>query len=118
MRNKFDFLVGQIKENADVLIITETKRDELFPVGQFTILGFCHFRKDCNQWGEGLMVFLREDIPTKLLSISQEPVERILIELNFLKKKWLLFSGIAINISQFLEIARRNLDLYSADYVI
>lgn len=88
LRNKFGLLVDQTKGNVDVLVISETKLDESFPAGQFTIPYFSSpFCRDCNQWGGGLTVFLREDIPTKLLSIEQEPVEGILIELNFLKKK-------------------------------
>ena len=40
LRNKFDTPVHQIKENVDVLVISETKLDESFPKGQFKIPGF------------------------------------------------------------------------------
>ena len=40
LRNKFDALGDQIKENVDLLVISETKLDESFPEGQFKIPGF------------------------------------------------------------------------------
>ena len=33
LRNKFDLLTYLIKNNIDILIITETKLDEIFPLG-------------------------------------------------------------------------------------
>ena len=69
LRNKFDSLVDQIKGNVDILVISETKLDESFPVGQFKILGFATpFRRDRNEFGGGIMVFVREDIPAKQIS--------------------------------------------------
>ena len=37
LRNKFDFLVTQVKGYIDILMISETKLDESFPIGQFLI---------------------------------------------------------------------------------
>ena len=53
LTNKFDTLVDQIKGNVDILVISETKLDESFPVGQFKIPGFkTPFRRDRNEhWG-------------------------------------------------------------------
>ena len=39
LRNKFDFLVTQVKGYIDILMISETKLDESFPIGQFLIDG-------------------------------------------------------------------------------
>ena len=33
IRNKFDFLAQQVKGNIDILMISETKLNESFPVG-------------------------------------------------------------------------------------
>ena len=33
LRNKFDLITYQIKGNIDILMITETKLDESFPIG-------------------------------------------------------------------------------------
>ena len=42
---------------------------------QFRFPGFvAPFRKDCNSFGGGIMVFIREDIPSKLISLEPEPV--------------------------------------------
>ena len=120
LRNKFDTLVHQIKGNVDVLVISETKLDESFPEGQFKIPGFATpFRRDRNEFGGGIMVFAREDIPSKLISKETLDIEGIFIELNFRKKKWLLSCSYNPNkntITDHLEILRRNLDLYSAHY--
>ena len=40
LRNKFELLTEKIKENVDMLLISETKIDENFPDSQFKIDGF------------------------------------------------------------------------------
>ena len=94
--------------------------DESFPVDQFKIPGFAtSFRRDRNEHGGGIMVFVREDISSKLISDETLCIEEMFIELNFRKKKWLLCCSYNPNkntISDNLEILRRNLDLYSAQY--
>ena len=40
--------------------------------------------------GSGLMLFVREDIPSNLLTIEEKPVERFYIELNLRNSKWLV----------------------------
>ena len=50
-------------------MVFETKLDDNFPEGQFLIEGFhSPFRFDRNRNGGGIMIYLREDIPAKLLS--------------------------------------------------
>ena len=39
LRNEFDLLTYQIKDNIGMLMITETKLDESFSIGQFFING-------------------------------------------------------------------------------
>ena len=47
IRNKFDQLKTIIKDNVDILILTETKIDASFPEAQFNIDGYCKpFRLD------------------------------------------------------------------------
>ena len=43
IRNKFEFLATQVKGKIDVLMISETKTDEIFPKGNFLIEGFSIF---------------------------------------------------------------------------
>ena len=40
LRNNFDGLIGQITDNVDILMVSETKLDVSFPVSQFVIEGF------------------------------------------------------------------------------
>ena len=69
LRNKFDAFVDQIKGNVDILLISETKLDESFLEGRFKIPGFTSLlRPDRNEFGGGIMVFVREDIPSKVIS--------------------------------------------------
>ena len=76
---------------TDVLVISETKLDESFPVSQFWIPGYASpLHLDRDQHGEGIMVFIREDIPAKFLSTDTKPMEGSYIEVNFHKRKWLL----------------------------
>ena len=80
----------------DILIITETKLNDTFPVSQFHIDEFSKpYRLDRNRSGGGVIIYVREDIPSKILSKHVLPteIEALFIELNFRKCKWLL-SGI------------------------
>ena len=61
------------------------------PIDQFEIPGFSTpSRRGRDQYGEGLLVFVREDIPTKHLSSENTPIEGTYVELNLRKKNWLL----------------------------
>ena len=91
IRNKFDSLADIIKDNIDILMISETKVDDSFPHGQFFLDGFgTPFRQDRNGNGGGIMLFIRNDIPAKVGSTDGRPIERFYAELNFRNKKWLL----------------------------
>ena len=80
LRKKSDLLTEQVKTNVDVLVISETTVDSSFPV-VISVAGFCTpFRKDRDQFGGGIMVFVREDIPSKLLSLEAPPIESLYIE--------------------------------------
>ena len=88
LKNKFDVIVDQIKGNVDIFVISETKLDESFPVGQFKIPGFTKpFRRNRNEHGGGIMVFVSKDISSKLISDETLCIEGMFIELNFRKKK-------------------------------
>ena len=65
IRSKFTCLKELISANIDVLVIEETKLDEAFPERAFMIPGHKkQFRKDRNSQGGGIMVFIRDDIPS------------------------------------------------------
>ena len=74
-------------------MISETKVDNSVPDGQFFLDGFgTPFRLDRNRNGGGIMLFIRNDIPAKVVSTDDRPIESFYVELNFRKKKWLLNS--------------------------
>ena len=75
-------------------MITETKLDGTFPLGQFYVEVFnMPYRLDRNRNGGGVIIYVREDIPSKTLEKHKLPqdVEDMFVELNFRKIKWLLF---------------------------
>ena len=115
LRNKVDALLGQMKGSVHILLISETKLNESFPVGQFKITNFTSpFRGDWKEFGGRIMVFVREDIPSKVISKETLSIEGMFLELKFRKKKWLLSCSCNPNfntITDYLEILRRNLDL-------
>ena len=81
IRNKFDFLADVIKDNIDInidniLMISETKVDHSFSVGQFLSDGFgTPFRLDRNRNSGGIMLFIRNDIPAKVFSTDDRSTE-------------------------------------------
>ena len=53
----------------DILIILETKLDNEFPVSQFHIEGYSKpCRLDRNRNGDGMIVYVRKDIPSRMLT--------------------------------------------------
>ena len=94
IRNKFDSLSSMIENNADVLLISETKLDDSFLSGQFKICGFSMpYRYDRNSMGGGLLLYVRDDIRTKLLKHDfGTNIENLSVEINVRKRKW-FFNG-------------------------
>ena len=65
------------------------------------------------------MLFVREDIPSKLLSVENSPTEAFFIEIDLRKKKWLFscsYNPNRENIENHLETLSKNLALYSSSY--
>ena len=93
LRNKFQSLVEITHGNIDVLILTETKLDHTFPENQFVIPGYKKpYRLDRNKDGGGVMIYVREDIPSDILLKHKLPknIEAIFIEINLRKNRILL----------------------------
>ena len=92
--NKFDQLREIVLKYVDVVVITETKLDDTFLTSQFLITGFsAPHRLERNRNGIGIMIFIRDDIPSRMLTkhVFPDDIEGLYIELNFRKAKWLLF---------------------------
>ena len=72
--SKFNQLKELVLKHVDILVICETKLDETFPSSQFHMDGFSlPYRLDRNRNGKGVMIFVREDIPSKLLTKHNFP---------------------------------------------
>ena len=68
LRNKFEQLSTMIDGNIDIFMISETKLDKTFPAAQFYLQVFCDsYRFDRNRNGGGIMLYIREDIPSRLI---------------------------------------------------
>ena len=92
IRNKFEALKFIIDNNIDIFLISETKLDYSFSTAQFLIKGFsAPYSFDRNSKGGGLLFYIREDIPSKILTYSSNcDIETLLVEINLRKRKWLL----------------------------
>ena len=90
IRNKIELLSGAVLGNIDILIIFETKIEMPFLTSQFVIQGFAaSFRLEKINTGKGILVFVRNDIPSKLLNISYVSSNTgcLVIEVNLRKTK-------------------------------
>ena len=92
LASKFDEFKLVVNEIFDNLVITETKLDKTFPTSQFYIEGFPMPYMDRNRNGGGIIICIREHIPTKILTKRnlRQDIEGIFLEINFRKSNWLL----------------------------
>ena len=91
IRYKFDQLKFLIQDKIDILILQETKIDHTFPVNRFMMDGYSPpFRRDRTCMGGGILVYIKDNIPAKILNVS-ETIEGMFIELSLKCNKWLLF---------------------------
>ena len=120
--NKFEQLKKLMKDNIDILVITETKIDDSFTTAQLMIDGYSKpYRKDRDVHGGGILIYVRENILSKELDKHSFPcdVEGIFIELNFRTTKWLLL-GTYHPPSQthdyYFDYLERAIDIYTGFY--
>ena len=60
---------------ADVLMNSETKIDNSFPIANFLIDSFNQpYVIDYNSSGSGITLYVREDIPSNLLKVESLPI--------------------------------------------
>ena len=82
-----------ITNKVDILLNSETKLDSSFFLNEFHVDGFAtSYRPDRNQDGGDLMLYIREDIPSKSwaeIKIDNE-IENIFIEIKAWSKNWLV----------------------------
>ena len=108
--------------NIDILVLTETKLDHTFPTNQFLIEGFSEpYRRDRNGNGGGILIYVREDIPSKELREHNFPedIEGIFVEINMRKCKLLLLGSYhppSQSDNYYFDILSNSLDLYINKY--
>ena len=78
------------------LSIPETKLDSSFLTAQLLIDGYKEpYRKDRNVHGRGLLVYVKQDIPSRELKDHPSLLNSfdvIVMELNFRKAMWLVIN--------------------------
>ena len=88
IRNKFDLLAEQGTGDIKVLMILETKTDEIFTVENILLPGFSiPYRFDRDSKGGGILLSVWENIPSNLLTIEKKPIEGFYVKLNLHKNK-------------------------------
>ena len=102
------------------MLVSETKIDDSFSIGNFLKDGFSTpYRLDANFNRSGLMLSVREDIPSTLVEAETRPVEGFYIELNLRNDKWLLncsYNPHKNNIGNHLKALSDFLDSHSSTY--
>ena len=122
LRNKFEFLIPLVRENIDIMMLSETKLDASFPQAQFQIEGYSRpYRLDRNQNGGGIILYVREDIPSKLLksTLNSEKYECLLVEINLRKRKWLIicnYNPHKTSITDYLKYVSKEIDFQLSKY--
>ena len=73
-------------------MISEKKLDDSFPTAQFLLHGFsAPYRFDRNSKDDGILLYIREDIPSRLLNSKfKTGIETISVEINLRKRKQFL----------------------------
>ena len=110
IRNKFEELISQVKGTVDVLMISETKIDDSFPIANLKIR---------NSAGGGIMLYVREDIPSNLLKVESLPIEGFYVELKLRSENWLINCSYNPNrnaISNHIGALSDFLDFHSSTY--
>ena len=79
------------------------------------------YRLDKTQHGGGIMLFIREEVPSKLLNAdpSISGIENLLVKINLRSKKWLIsgsFNPHLNSVQNHLAQQSKKFDFYSFKY--
>ena len=120
LRNKFELLVDQIKGNINVVVISEIKIDDSFPLENVLVGGISKpYRLHRVSLGGGILLYVREDIPTNLFEVETKPIEGFYVEINLRNDKWLIncsYNPHKNMIGIHLRPLIVKLDIYSTSY--
>ena len=72
LRNKFDILTNSVTQYIDILMISETKLADTFPHSIYHVRNFSNpYILDRNSHGGGILVYVRDNIPSNLEELDQ-----------------------------------------------
>ena len=103
-------------------MISETKLHSLFRNTQFYMKSYSKpYRLDRNRKEGGIILYVREDILSKLInsSCTNHDKEYFLVELNLRKQKWLIicnYNPHKTRIKGYLECIGKEIDSHSPKY--
>ena len=117
LRNKSDQLTEMVKDFVDIFLKSESKLHDSFPEGQFIIDGYHGpFRFDQRGNGGGLLLYVREDIPAKVLHSDFPAAESFYPEIILHKKRWLIncsYNPHKNNTCRYLKVVTETYSYYS-----
>ena len=92
LRNKFQVFKELILNETDVFLMSESKLNNIYPNAQFQVERYRLFRKDRNKYGGGIILFVKENIPARIINEYKFPasIEIICCEFSICNKKLLL----------------------------
>ena len=105
-----DLLREEVNGSTGIFVITETFLIERF---------HSPFRFERNDTGGGILLYVREDIPAKVLSHNFPTAESFFVEIIFRRKKWLIncsYNPHKVSIKNHLEIISGTLDIFTTKY--
>ena len=110
--------IRTITENVDIMVFSETKLDDSYPMVQLFIEGF---GKPLRVDGGGLLIYVRAEIPCKQLEKHDFPdnIEGIFVEITFRKAKWLILGTYhppSQNDGFYFDKLAHALDIYTQTY--
>ena len=118
--NKFEQLKLFVQGKVNILVIMETKLDSTFSTSQLLIESYSEpYHFDRNRNGSGVLIYVREDIASKILTEHKKlppDIEGIFVELNLRKYKWFFGSYHPPSQSDEYFFNHVNLDIYSKCY--
>ena len=109
---------SQITKYEDILLLSETKLDDSFPTAQFSLNDFSKpYRLDRSSNGGAIILYVRDDIPSRLLTDYKikDNLELFFVGVNLRKRRWLLgcsYNPHRSNISNHLHDLNKSLDVY------
>ena len=111
-----------VQDKVDLLMISETKLDSSFPNTQFYVKSYSKpYRLDRNSKRGGIILYAREDIPSKLINSSciDHDKEYFLAEINLRKQKWPIickYNPHKTMIKGYLEYISKEIDSHLSKY--